>query len=33
MTSFTTHDEIEHFIFGKDDRKKIARKFNVELLG
>ena len=33
MTSFTSSDGIEHFIFGKDGGKNIANKFNVELLG
>ena len=33
MTSFTSGDGIEHFIFGKDGGKNIASKFNVELLG
>ncbi|MEY3414792.1 MAG: hypothetical protein RLZZ418_20, partial [Pseudomonadota bacterium] len=33
MTSFTSDDGIEHFIFGKDGGKNIANKFNVELLG
>ena len=33
MTSFTTSDGIEHFIFGKDGGKNIAEKFNIELLG
>ena len=33
MTSFTSDDGIEHFIFGKDGGKNIASKFNVELLG
>ena len=33
MTSFTSSDGIEHFIFGKDGGKNIASKFNVELLG
>ena len=28
MTSFTSDDGIEHFIFGKDGGKKIATKFN-----
>jgi ATP-binding protein involved in chromosome partitioning len=33
MTSFTSDDGIEHFIFGKDGGKNIANKFNLELLG
>ena len=33
MTSFTSDDDIEHFIFGKDGGKNIADKFNIELLG
>jgi len=33
MTSFTSGDGIEHFIFGRDGGKNIANKFNVELLG
>jgi ATP-binding protein involved in chromosome partitioning len=33
MTSFTSDDGIEHFIFGKDGGKNIASKFNLELLG
>ena len=33
MTSFTSDDGVEHFIFGKDGGKNIASKFNVELLG
>jgi ATP-binding protein involved in chromosome partitioning len=33
MTSFTSDDGIEHFIFGKDGGKNIANKLNVELLG
>jgi ATP-binding protein involved in chromosome partitioning len=33
MTSFTSNDGVEHFIFGKDGAKKIAEKFNIELLG
>ena len=33
MTSFTSDDGVEHFIFGKDGGKNIAKKFNVELLG
>ena len=33
MTSFTSDDGVEHFIFGKDGGKNIANKFNIELLG
>jgi ATP-binding protein involved in chromosome partitioning len=33
MTSFTSDDGVEHFIFGKDGGKNIANKFNLELLG
>jgi ATP-binding protein involved in chromosome partitioning len=33
MTSFTSNDGVEHFIFGKDGAKNIADKFNIELLG
>jgi len=33
MTSFTSSDGVEHFIFGKDGAKNIADKFNIELLG
>jgi ATP-binding protein involved in chromosome partitioning len=33
MTSFTSTDGVEHFIFGKDGAKNIVDKFNVELLG
>jgi len=33
MTSFTSDDGIEHFIFGKNGGKNIADKFNIELLG
>ena len=33
MTSFTSDDGVEHFIFGKDGGKNIADKFNLELLG
>jgi ATP-binding protein involved in chromosome partitioning len=33
MTSFTSDDGVEHFIFGKDGGKNIASKFNLELLG
>jgi ATP-binding protein involved in chromosome partitioning len=33
MTSFTSGDGFEHFIFGKDGGKNIADKFNIELLG
>ena len=33
MTSFTSDDGVEHFIFGKDGGKNIASKFNIVLLG
>jgi ATP-binding protein involved in chromosome partitioning len=33
MTSFTSGDGVEHFIFGKDGGKNIAEKFNIDLLG
>jgi ATP-binding protein involved in chromosome partitioning len=33
MTSFTSDDGVEHFIFGKDGGKNISNKFNIELLG
>jgi ATP-binding protein involved in chromosome partitioning len=33
MTSFTSDDGIEHFIFGKNGAKNIANKYNIELLG
>jgi ATP-binding protein involved in chromosome partitioning len=33
MTSFTSNDGVEHFIFGNDGAKNIANKFNIELLG
>jgi len=33
MTSFTSNDGVEHFIFGKDGAKNISDKFNIELLG
>jgi ATP-binding protein involved in chromosome partitioning len=33
MTSFTSDDGVEHFIFGKDGARNIADKFNIELLG
>jgi ATP-binding protein involved in chromosome partitioning len=33
MTSFTSNDGVEYFIFGKDGGKNIASKFNIELLG
>jgi ATP-binding protein involved in chromosome partitioning len=33
MTSFTSDDGIEHFIFGKDGGKNIANKFIIEFLG
>jgi ATP-binding protein involved in chromosome partitioning len=33
MASFTSDDDVEYFIFGKDGGKNIANKFNIELLG
>ena len=33
MTSFTSGDGMEHFIFGKDGGKNIAERFEIELLG
>jgi ATP-binding protein involved in chromosome partitioning len=33
MTSFTSDDGVEHFIFGKDGGKNMSDKFNIELLG
>jgi ATP-binding protein involved in chromosome partitioning len=33
MTSFTSNDGVEHFIFGEGGAKNIADKFNIELLG
>ena len=33
MTSFTSDDGIEHFIFGKDGGKNIANKLNINLIG
>jgi len=33
MTSFTSGDGMEHFIFGKDGGKNIAERFGIELLG
>ncbi len=33
MTSFISDDGKEHFIFGKDGGKNIAKEFNLELLG
>jgi ATP-binding protein involved in chromosome partitioning len=33
MTSFTSNDGVEYFIFGKDGAKNIADKFDIELLG
>jgi ATP-binding protein involved in chromosome partitioning len=32
MASFISADGVQHFIFGKDGGKKIANKFNIELL-
>jgi ATP-binding protein involved in chromosome partitioning len=33
MTSFTSNDGVEYFIFGNEGGKNIAKKFNIELLG
>jgi ATP-binding protein involved in chromosome partitioning len=33
MTSFTSGDGVEHFIFGKDGARNIADKYKLELLG
>jgi ATP-binding protein involved in chromosome partitioning len=33
MTSFTSGDGVEHFIFGKDGGKNIAISYNIKLLG
>jgi ATP-binding protein involved in chromosome partitioning len=33
MTSFTSNDGVEHFIFGKDGVKNIVNKYNIEILG
>jgi ATP-binding protein involved in chromosome partitioning len=33
MTSFTSDDGVEHFIFGKDGGKNVAAKFNIKFLG
>jgi ATP-binding protein involved in chromosome partitioning len=33
MASFTSDDNVEHFIFGKNGGKNIAEKFNIKLLG
>ena len=33
MTSFISDDGIEHFIFGENGGKKIANKFNINLIG
>jgi ATP-binding protein involved in chromosome partitioning len=33
MTSFISDDGKEHFIFGKDGGEKIAKEFNLDLLG
>ena len=33
MTSFISNDGIEHFIFGENGGKKIANKFNINLIG
>jgi ATP-binding protein involved in chromosome partitioning len=32
MTSFTSDDGIEHFIFGKDGAKNISDKLNIEII-
>jgi ATP-binding protein involved in chromosome partitioning len=33
MTSFTSDDGIEHFIFGKDGAKNISDKFDIDIIG
>jgi ATP-binding protein involved in chromosome partitioning len=33
MKSFISDDGKEHFIFGKDGGQKIAKQFNIDLLG
>jgi len=33
MSSFISDDGIEHFIFGENGGKKIASKFNIDLIG
>ena len=33
MTSFTSDDGVEHFIFGKDGAKNICANLKIELLG
>jgi ATP-binding protein involved in chromosome partitioning len=33
MTSFTSGDGVEHFIFGKDGFKKISNNLNIDSLG
>ena len=33
MTSFTSDDGIEHFIFGKDGAKNISDKLNINIIG
>jgi ATP-binding protein involved in chromosome partitioning len=33
MTSFTSDDGVEHFIFGKDGFKNISNNLNIDLLG
>jgi ATP-binding protein involved in chromosome partitioning len=33
MTSFTSDDGVEHFIFGKDGAEIISKKFAVEVIG
>jgi ATP-binding protein involved in chromosome partitioning len=32
MTSFTSNDGIEHFIFGKDGAKNISDKLNIQII-
>jgi ATP-binding protein involved in chromosome partitioning len=32
MTSFTSSDGIEHFIFGKDGAKNISNKLNIQII-
>jgi ATP-binding protein involved in chromosome partitioning len=33
MTSFTSDDGVEHFIFGKDGAKNISDKFDIDIIG
>ena len=33
MSSFTSDDGKEHFIFGKDGAKKMSENLNIDLLG